>query len=552
MSKIENKDWQEFFPFEKPRVEQESCLNEILPQLKAGKRFIVADLPTGIGKSAIGITIARWAVDNLKAKSDKSNDGAYFLTTQKILQDQYMKDFAKFGMKNIKSASNYSCHFEPREDCAAAAKMSQLKGQTEWRKACDGIKCHYRQKKQEFTSSNLSVTSFAYFLRDSKLPRKKVLIIDEAHALESELMNYVEVSISQRFVENILNIKFPKYKEVGKKFMDWVMKDYFNALTSEYMEKHELVNKIKDLPHNNSAIKDILNKFSVLKNNYDKMVRFRNSYEKNKENWVEFLEERHSKFGKSKVLKFKPVNIAEFVKPYIYNRADYIIMMSATILNTENFCKNSGLKYEYEKGNICSIAKNSPFPAKNRKILFLPTGRMSKANINDTLPKMRDQIKDLLEMHHEDKGIIHAHSYKVAQYLYDNLKDKRLLIHGSHDRDEVLQEHYDSKHPTVLISPSMTEGVDLKGDLSRFQIIAKIPFPYMGDRQVKRKMAIDKDWYGFETLKKLIQSTGRSIRSYDDYATTYILDESWRFFYNRNYNMFPIWFKDAYYDLSNA
>lgn len=552
MEKIGKKDWQEFFPFKEPRKEQEDCINKILPQLKSGKKFIVADLPTGTGKSAIGVTISRWAVENLKPKSSKSKDGAYILTTQKILQDQYMKDFAKYGMKNIKSASNYSCQYEARENCSSAARMSQLKGQEKWRKACEGINCHYRQKKQEFIGSDLSVTSFAYFLRDSKLPRKKFLIIDEAHALESELMNYVEVSISQKFVENILNLKFPKYKEVGKKFMDWVMKDYFNALTNEYMDKHELVNKIKDLPHNNAAIKDIINKFETLKNNYDKIVRFRNSYEKNKENWVEFLEEKQSRFGSSKTLKFKPVNIAEFVKSYIYNRADYVIMMSATILHTESFCKNSGLKYEYEKGDVFSIAKNSPFPAKNRKVLFLPVGKMSKSDINDTLPKMKDQINDLLEMHEKEKGIIHAHSYKVAQYLFDNLKNKRLLIHGSHDRDDVLQAHIESDEPTVLISPSMTEGVDLKDDLSRFQIIAKIPFPYMGDRQVKRKMAIDKDWYGFETLKKLIQSTGRSIRSYDDYACTYILDESWRFFYSKNYNMFPIWFKDAYYDLTNA
>ena len=30
----------------------------------------------------------------------------------------------------------------------------------------------------------------------------------------------------------------------------------------------------------------------------------------------------------------------------------------------------------------------------------------------------------------------------------------------------------------------MAEGVDLKGDSSRFQIICKIPYPYLGDKLV--------------------------------------------------------------------
>ncbi len=44
-------------------------------------------------------------------------------------------------------------------------------------------------------------------------------------------------------------------------------------------------------------------------------------------------------------------------------------------------------------------------------------------------------------------------------------------------REEVIAEHVNSTKPTVLISPSLHTGLYLKDDLSRFQIITKVPYP---------------------------------------------------------------------------
>ena len=96
-----------------------------------------------------------------------------------------------------------------------------------------------------------------------------------------------------------------------------------------------------------------------------------------------------------------------------------------------------------------------------------------------------------------------------------------------------------SEKPTVLLSPSMTEGVDLKGDLSKFQVICKVPYPYLGDPIVKKRMNKNKGWYGLQTAKSIVQSCGRSVRSSKDTAVTYILDSDWDRFYTRNKNIFP-------------
>jgi Rad3-related DNA helicase len=91
----------------------------------------------------------------------------------------------------------------------------------------------------------------------------------------------------------------------------------------------------------------------------------------------------------------------------------------------------------------------------------------------------------------------------------------------------------------------MSEGVDLKGDLSRFQIIMKIPYPYLGDPLIKKRMNKWEGWYSLQTAKLIVQSSGRSIRSNDDAAVTYILDSDWTRFYGRNKSIFPTSFKEC-------
>ena len=58
----------------------------------------------------------------------------------------------------------------------------------------------------------------------------------------------------------------------------------------------------------------------------------------------------------------------------------------------------------------------------------------------------------------------------------DKLDNPRLITHDKENKTEVIEKFIKSDEPLVLISPSMGEGVDLPGDLCRFQIIYKLPF----------------------------------------------------------------------------
>jgi len=170
---------------------------------------------------------------------------------------------------------------------------------------------------------------------------------------------------------------------------------------------------------------------------------------------------------------------------------------------------------------------------------------MSKDSIDKTLPMISEVVKMILDKHPKEKGIIHTTNFRVSKYLIDHVETDRFLTHESHNRDEVLKKHYESKEPTVLVSPSMMEGVDLFDDSSRFQILCKVPFPYLGDLVVQKRMERNKFWYPYMTAKSIIQSLGRSIRNENDYAVSYILDTDWERFYKMNFRMFPQEFTES-------
>jgi Rad3-related DNA helicase len=70
----------------------------------------------------------------------------------------------------------------------------------------------------------------------------------------------------------------------------------------------------------------------------------------------------------------------------------------------------------------------------------------------------------------------------------------------------------------------LLEGLDLKDDTSRFQIFFKVPYPSLGDPLIKAKMQTSNEWYNWKTLNNIYQGIGRSVRSKDDWAVTYIID----------------------------
>ena len=134
--------------------------------------------------------------------------------------------------------------------------------------------------------------------------------------------------------------------------------------------------------------------------------------------------------------------------------------------------------------------------------------------------------KKILEEHKNEKGLIHTQSNVLTVKLRDRLKSSRVLyrIKGDKDNIDILTEHTNNPSPTVLASPSLNFGVDLKGDASRFCIIIKCPWPDLGDVRIKEMSKNDYKWYTNKMVTTLIQQCGRCTRDENDYSTTYVID----------------------------
>jgi hypothetical protein len=161
-----------------------------------------------------------------------------------------------------------------------------------------------------------------------------------------------------------------------------------------------------------------------------------------------------------------------------------------------------------------------------------------------------------MTLHKNQKGIIHTTSYKQLNFIKENIsqtnKCRLIVTDPKIARDEVITEHVNNIKPTVLISPSLYLGLDLKDDLSRFQIIVKVPYPDLGDRWINEKRKKNGQWYIWQTALRLVQGYGRSIRSKDDWAKTYVLDSAFGPFVRKNKNILPNWFIQAIQSDLNA
>jgi Rad3-related DNA helicase len=67
-------------------------------------------------------------------------------------------------------------------------------------------------------------------------------------------------------------------------------------------------------------------------------------------------------------------------------------------------------------------------------------------------------------------------------------------------------------------------GLDLKGDLGKWQIIVKLPYLSRANKRISLLLDKDPDWYRMKMFISLIQAAGRCTRTKEDESITYILD----------------------------
>ena len=521
------------FPFEEPRTGQLDIIQDINDAIRKGYKYIIIEAGTGTGKSAIATTLA------------KMYESAYILTMTKQLQSQYSDEFA-FPL--VKGRGNFACLHDNLEvtcdmgDCKTTptsskffcpygvAKNPTLDAELAFEDSFGGTvfyqsdaHCHYWNQKANAVNSPITLMNYDYAIVElnyvKHFGKRSLLILDEAHNIENKLMSTMEVTIYNRTIEKDISKTMTKELLEDGELEDWIME--VDAIRESYEEI-----ELKDVSKN---------KADRIRSTIGRLKSLRNNLEKEPKNWVIDTDE-------SSVV-FKPLRVHHYAKDYLLKYGDVVIFMSATILSHKMFSKWLGLN----PNEVYHIKVDSPFTKEKRPIILNLAGKMSANRIKRTAPNTIPILQEILKKHEGDKGLIHTHSYKCQQYITNNLYNSRLVSHTSKNREQVLNFFEKDENPLVLVSPSMSEGVDLPYDKCRFQIIYKIPFPYLGDKQVNMRMKRDKKWYAYKTVMTLMQAYGRGMRAEDDSCYTYIIDSDINVLFKSPMyrSLIPDFFKEA-------
>ena len=552
---------------------QKETILTLIENVITGKKVQVMEAPTGSGKSYIAMIAAGVLYQHFKKTS-------YILVSDTALFKQYEKDLDKFNLRwgHICGKDNYLC--SQNGECFSNGKC-QLNG-ISIQKLSDPISakdegyfcatnCKYIKEHRKAMGSPITVMTYQLWfinmclmvnIDTAKFPEKDVIICDEAHKLSDIVQTVFSPRISMGEMEYLkvidnylegldsLDNNIPRYNKINQTYE--VMKMVYNKPYDDPYEKKrdlkmlfdrfasffaslsevykDMCEFIKTEPHPQQYYK-VLKAFRSMINDYCCMKLYQEViYKKGIQNFIPSV-------TSDEVVVFNCACEGELIKETFHKAAKQEILMSATIGDADIYMDLIGAStfdtYAMEVPSIFDFTK-SP-------IYFGNGHKMSYTEKAASLPFILEQIKQVLEKHRNERGIIHSGTYEISRAIYDSLppsiKSRIVFYNSSKGRSEAIAQ-YKKFSNKILMGPSILEGLDFDGDLCRFIIIAKLPYASLGNNLVKAKMELYPNWYPYDCVNKITQGIGRGVRSETDYCSTYILDGCFADLVKRSGNLF--------------
>ena len=537
-----NLDWMIYWSLPKfnPRNSQIRLINEINFAIGEGYKNIILEAGTGIGKSAIATTLANMYEDS------------YILTMTKQLQEQYLDDFDEM-LVEIKGRGNYKCNYKGSCDFCIKAEYNL--------KRCSN--CEYQLAFKRATEAKNVITNYDYLyyagVANPILDSRELLILDEAHNLERKMLMLSSSELNREYISTKFGIDiFEPLMHSSKSFNELKRNsEYWVRLCDDLIK--ECKKRIKKIEGDaNKSVQVTLDEFE---NDPSKYSNFDYVEKQNLEQDIKTfagiglglaheeliidLPNRDSILNNEMDIsaEFKPFSVADDTQNLL-GMGNVCIFLTGTLGSKDKFCEWNNINPE----ETYYIYEKSPFDVEKRPIYADFVGNMSGRRRGKT-PNWKNKrainkLKELLSRHKNEKGVIHTSSNEQAFWIMDKLRDDRLVFVGGEDRNHTLKDFTKSKENTVLIGASIKDGVDFKGDLCRFQIVFKIPYPQLNE-QVKYRKALDPKWFYYQTVMALMQAYGRGIRDMDDWCVMYIIDSSFKQLVEYNRGFFNEYFLEA-------
>ena len=577
-----------------PRPMQVDIINEILHAIDQGYSNIILEAGTGIGKSVCATTISNYF------------GSSYIVTMTNQLLQQYLNDF-DYMVKQIKGRSNYTCNYGGNcEDCQVVTENQKmyenyLKALKDFRdhpdkyakpekpikkKKCHHIEveinikgkeiermvsdCPYVIELKKALESNQIITNYDFLHYAGNyagiLPERDLIIFDESHNFEKKVMQLVIRTLNRKVIYNDYNFdifdaiveKKMTLKEVKKssywigvvnKIIDIIAQRKSAYIKSSYggLDAFEMENALKD--------DENLKKFDKDLGRFDELVNILEN-----EKWIIEMPTKKQILNDDTYLTknkqaglevdFKPLTITDYTETLLHF-GETRLFMTGTLGSKDMFCKWIGI----DPDDTYYIYQKSPFPVENRPIIRDYAGCMSglNRNVNPPIPNWKNEdallkIYDILEEYPDSKGVIHVSSNDQAWWIVNELKKytrRWFNVAYGKDREQKIKDFEDDTGNMVLVGAGIKDGIDLKDDKCRFQILFKMPFPNLGGAQVNIRKRYDPVWYIYQTVMPLMQAYGRGIRDVTDWCTMYVLDSDFDNLLQNYHYLFNEYFLEA-------
>jgi Rad3-related DNA helicase len=491
---------------------------EIVDAYSRGVEAVFLDAPTGAGKTLIGEMVRRLV-----------SKGSVYVCHSLGLQDQFQTDFPYAAV--LKGRSNYPTQTAPFPevtcaDCTNTSKPDAEDAECAW--CPEPAMCSYVEVRGKAFEAAIAVTNTAYLLAEANnvgrlMQGRDLVIADEADTLEQILMGTAEFRIGAGMLRKV-GVQAPKKGSHSPTISAWMVKELLPKL------------KLRRAKLGRSDDVEVIRERARLSRLIGRVVEV--AGEILGDGWVR-------DYDKSDSFILKPVTVDQVGEDWVWKHAERWLLMSATLVSTDEMVQSLGM----EGMKVETVTVPMTFPVENRQIHALPVAAMTAKNKDEAWPAMAEAVKGLQRLHPDDKILVHTVSYELARYLCLNARAGRQVFtyNESKFRDPEVEAFKAHDGPAIMFAPSLDRGFDFKGDEARVVVVAKIPYPYLGDQQVSARLHTKggQQWYTVQTVRSLVQMTGRGVRSADDWCTSYVLDSSFFKLMKGDKRLLPGWWREA-------
>ncbi|KNC87835.1 hypothetical protein SARC_00092 [Sphaeroforma arctica JP610] len=535
---------------------QQRAVDELLgTQCAAGVYFLNA--PTGCGKSIMSVALCASA-------------GGSIITTTKALQWQYEADFPEVAL--LMGRGNYQCalahEHEPLEyriDVGGVTKLTTVpvvnpcpldirpawtdkEGKAVYPTGPHYDECAYPEAVRRFTAARVTVSNFA--LHSFRPKEADCIVVDEAHELEATMREWGSLrrALDERPIGGIcfLAKRLASRSAPCKAFLEAArdvqpLSECMSGVDTDEASDAPLAfgsPMYNGLMRYHASVKAMMGMLAhvqgaLLKGNEDPVAAPLARLEAldKKLCWVRdvprnYLASLMSHYSTGeRELHVTLRNLAPIFKK-LFGAYRRVYLVSATIVNPGTLCAVLGIRYS----DTHSVHMESQFPAANHAI------RDISNNVQVLARTLHDQVRDwqaglidtILDKHAGQRGLVmtasHEHAELIVRYTKPRSSRRMLLVKSNLVPVQCALELARDVPDMVYVSSSMHTGVDLPGDLSEFQIIAKIPRLSPHDPIVKYNRGKFAEWYDDQAAMGVIQRLGRSVRQKTDIVHSYFLD----------------------------